>query len=302
MDKQTRRPCPLCGAQAAGARILFVENGEPVLFCRACGMMYLDRKEQETDATEAADYVKNFCAIHDNLLHAGSFAANSIIDSLGQVASLLEVGIGVGALAQQATRRGIDYWCVEPSRDLVRLALDKGLVREEKSFVAPIEEVELPQERFDAVVLNMVLEHLLDPVSALAGSLKSLKPGGVLYLEVPNSRLFTLRTRVRKMLGMTSFMAGHINFFTPATIRRCLAQAGMTQSRSRIISNFRRGEGEAMVSFYKEAAGSLRIIDRILRRFPLDEALGVATILCCCGRKKAVSESGTADWQRTLIE
>jgi len=285
MDKETRRPCPLCGAEAAGARPLLVEKGEPVLFCRACGMMYLDRREQETDAAEAADYVKNFCAIHENLLHAGSFAAASIIESLPGVDSLLEVGIGVGALAQEATRRGMDYWCVEPSRALVGLALDKGLVREEKTFVAPIEEVELPQERFDAVVLNMVLEHLLDPVSALAISLKALKPGGVLYVEVPNSRLFTLRAAVRRMLGMTSFMSGHINFFTPATVRRCLDRAGMTGSRTRIISNFRRGEGEAMVSFYKEAAGSLKIIDRILRRFPLDEALGVATILCCCGRK-----------------
>lgn len=285
MIRDAHRSCPLCGEDPSGAEHLFHENGEAILSCRACGMMYLDHCSQETDDADAAQYVRNFVAIHDNLLQAGSRAARSILDSLGSATSLLEVGIGVGALAQQAGRRGMDYWCVEPSSELVAIALAKGLIREEKTFVAPIEQVELPRERFEAVVLNMVLEHLLDPVGALATALTTLKPGGFLYVEVPNSRLFTLRAALRRALGMSSFMPGHINFFTPATLRRALARAGMIQSRTRIISNFRRGEGEAMTSFYKKASNKLRIIDAVLRRFPLDEALGVATILCCFGRK-----------------
>ncbi|QWV95945.1 class I SAM-dependent methyltransferase [Geomonas nitrogeniifigens] len=284
MPEKTRRACPLCGAHAERARTLLLAQGAPLLSC-ACGMMYLEVQQQESDLAEYSDYVGNFCNRHDSLLKAGAYAARSILDGLGSVGSLLEVGIGVGALAQQAKARGIDYWCVEPCKELVQLACDKQLIREEKTLICPIEESRLPRERFDAVVLNMVLEHLLDPVLALKIALLALKPGGMIYLEVPNSRLFTLRAALRRRLGMTAFMSGHINFFTPVTIKECLALAGMQESHTRIVSNFRRGEGEAMVSFYKNAASKLKVIDGILRRFPVDEALGIAAILCCYGRK-----------------
>ena len=43
-----------------------------------------------------------------------------------------------------------------------------------------------PEETFDIVICNDVLEHLEHPAKALENIIKGLKRGGVLYINTPN--------------------------------------------------------------------------------------------------------------------
>lgn len=45
----------------------------------------------------------------------------------------------------------------------------------------------LPENTFDLIVCNCVLEHIVDDYNALCGMYRSLRPGGVLYLTVDNA-------------------------------------------------------------------------------------------------------------------
>ena len=47
---------------------------------------------------------------------------------------------------------------------------------------------QIPNESFEFVIMNHVLEHLFDPIQAIKESLRILKPGGSLVMSVPDKR------------------------------------------------------------------------------------------------------------------
>jgi 2-polyprenyl-3-methyl-5-hydroxy-6-metoxy-1,4-benzoquinol methylase len=78
---------------------------------------------------------------------------------------------------------------------------------------------ELPaEERFELITSWHVLEHLRDPVAALAILREHLVPGGLLAIEVPNL--------VRLGRNSRGFHVGHLYYFTPETMTLALIKAG----------------------------------------------------------------------------
>lgn len=92
--------------------------------------------------------------------------------------------------------------------------------------VGDLSSLGFPDGHFDVVYAAEVFEHLLHPVEDLVALLRVLKPRGLLYLDVPNYQTLPL------MLGRDDFMLNelpqHINYFTPATLRKMLQDAGLT--------------------------------------------------------------------------
>jgi 2-polyprenyl-3-methyl-5-hydroxy-6-metoxy-1,4-benzoquinol methylase len=75
--------------------------------------------------------------------------------------------------------------------------------------------------QFDIVVMNHVLEHVADPVGFLRDIQRRIKPGGVLHIAVPNVASWSAR-----LSGWASYEPYHLMYFTPATLRRTVEQAG----------------------------------------------------------------------------
>ncbi len=78
---------------------------------------------------------------------------------------------------------------------------------------------ELPSEwsqRFDVVTAHFVLEHVAEPLAILRQIKGVLKPGGRLFMSVPN-----VLANIGDLL-----VADHINHFTPNSLRVALAKTG----------------------------------------------------------------------------
>lgn len=83
-----------------------------------------------------------------------------------------------------------------------------------------LESADLPEDSFDLITIRHVLEHLLDPVSAV----KLLRPllkksSGILHIEVPD--VTEIPATICPFLHHE-----HVNSFTPATLRFTLERAG----------------------------------------------------------------------------
>jgi SAM-dependent methyltransferase len=82
---------------------------------------------------------------------------------------------------------------------------------------------------FDAVTLFEVLEHLADPRGTLERLARLMAQGAVLVLETPDT------TGVTGLRSLTDYLAigplGHINGFTPATLRAIAQRAGFRAVR-----------------------------------------------------------------------
>jgi 2-polyprenyl-3-methyl-5-hydroxy-6-metoxy-1,4-benzoquinol methylase len=124
--------------------------------------------------------------------------------------SVLEIGAGGGwnllpFMARGASVLGIDY-----SPSLVALGKKHNIPMRQGTF-------DSVSSKFDVIVLNHVLEHLLDPLGALKKINSLCKTSGIVYISVPNILNFTIG----------QLQNAHTYYFTPRTLVRYCAQAGL---------------------------------------------------------------------------
>jgi len=115
--------------------------------------------------------------------------AQSIIKKMMQLqpmgVALLDIGTGYGTFVEIALLNGLDAIGIEPSRSLYRLAhakLKSGILHSDLYGFS-----RNCKKRFDFISAIHVIEHQKDPKKFFTTLFKLLKPGGVLYIETPNS-------------------------------------------------------------------------------------------------------------------
>lgn len=143
---------------------------------------------------------------------------------------VLDVGCGDGAFAQVVKKQlnaevwGIEY--TESGAENAAKVLDKV-------FSGPCENVlnQLPNQYFDAVYFNDVLEHLVDPYMVLEVIKTKLSPNGVIISSIPNVRYFKTFLRVVFLKDWKYEDYGimdktHLRFFTGKSIKRMYEELG----------------------------------------------------------------------------
>ncbi|MDX6738402.1 class I SAM-dependent methyltransferase [Actinocorallia sp. A-T 12471] len=133
--------------------------------------------------------------------------------------SLLEIGSGLGHFSEQFAGR-LDYlavsdndpYCVEQLGK--RYAQDRDV--EVLSLALPAK-VELRQ-KVDTVVMMNVLEHIAEDVQALKDLAAVVEPGGRIVIWVPG---------YMQLYGDFDRKVGHVTRYTPKTLGRTIAGAGL---------------------------------------------------------------------------
>lgn len=109
---------------------------------------------------------------------------------LGPGSRLLEVGPGWGAFTEYAARKGVQITAItisEQSKSFVeKLGRETGLDWDVE--LCDVLEYE-PKERFDAVVLMGIMEHLPDYLTVLRRLQTMVKPGGTIYFDASAIRV-----------------------------------------------------------------------------------------------------------------
>jgi 2-polyprenyl-3-methyl-5-hydroxy-6-metoxy-1,4-benzoquinol methylase len=136
---------------------------------------------------------------------------------------LLDVGCGHGALLYEAEQRHWEAVGVEPNKEKARYASEKFGV---SVFAGYLEDSDLPDDYFDVVVMEEVLEHLPNPFNLLLQVRRVLKGDGALFLTTPDIESFEARLLRERWVML--YVAGHIYFYSPTSLQRVLEQAGLT--------------------------------------------------------------------------
>ncbi len=102
---------------------------------------------------------------------------------------ILEIGCGDGNFGNLLLENGAkEVWGIEYEKEQGQIA-EKVLT---KVFVGDVAEqlLNLPNQYFDAIVCNDVLEHLIDPYTVINNLRPKLKKEGVMISSIPNIRYF----------------------------------------------------------------------------------------------------------------
>jgi SAM-dependent methyltransferase len=147
---------------------------------------------------------------------------------------ILDVGCNTGAFGEalKATRT-IEVWGVEPNAAAAGQAserLDVVLAEPFSSSAA------IPDDSFDAVVFNDVLEHIADPWTALRLAARKLRSRGCVIASIPNIRHVENLVHILRDKDFRYEPEGvrdrtHLRFFTRLSAVRLFEESGYRVTR-----------------------------------------------------------------------
>jgi len=145
---------------------------------------------------------------------------------------VLDVGCGNGCFAEVIkNQNSAEVWGIElmeQEANLAKQVLDKVFIGPCENFIDS-----LPDNYFDVIYFNDVLEHLVDPYAVLKKMKSKLASDGVVISSIPNVRYHNsfIKVLVSKdwkyePFGVMDFT--HMRFFTEKSIKRMYEEAGYT--------------------------------------------------------------------------
>jgi SAM-dependent methyltransferase len=237
------RPCPICGSQSA--RLLGARGGEAhregkgvqtnVVRCIECHGVY----QRPTLIPESNPYAEisadGYFRLHESQgkVRQGESLAAFAESLLGKPGTILELGCGRGELLRGAANRGWSVRGIEMTEEFARIAREKYGIAVE---CAPIREAAMLRDSHDVILLAAVLEHLYEPAETLQLVRDALRPGGVVFIDVPNEcSLMTragnayMRLQGRRWAVNLSptFPPFHVVGFCPVSLRHLLHRTGL---------------------------------------------------------------------------
>lgn len=260
--------CVLCGSAQVEVVSRADRHGKPLVtvLCGGCGVLRNDpvpgeaeleafyRKDYRTDYKGAAEprkrqVFRNLDRLQGHLL--------AYADIYGKGGDWLDLGSGSGEFSFLAAHMGARVTAVEPNEGYAsycRTKLDLPVT------VGRMEDCDFVPGSFDLIRLSHVLEHMRDPVASLVTLKGWLKPGGTIYVEVPD-----IESDARNKMRGRLFHYGHIYNYNPLTLRHVAGRAGLVEvaetaarSAGRCGAFFTPGEG-GLVGEAELAANAARM-------------------------------------------
>jgi len=217
--------CPLCGAESFSR--LFVKRGYTIVRCDECDLVYANPQVDESvlldeyrDGGSSDLWVDVLTSEPQLRLDREKFS--EILDELEPYRGdcrLLDVGCSIGLFLHLAGQRGWNGVGTEPGKRALAHARDRFAV---EVIEKPLADAGFEPASFDVVALSSVLEHTREPRRMLREVGELLRPGGALYLIVPNVE--SLACRVLHERAATFDGRNHLIYFSPRTLRDALAR------------------------------------------------------------------------------
>lgn len=237
-DSAAPRPCLVCGA--SGAKSL---HGSGSLWRCACGLVFVDPiptadeiSAREDDAFHgglADETTEMFSAYYrdypEDPVVRGFRSTVERLHAMTGGGRLVDVGIGTGLLLHLAEQGGFEVQGCEISPGAAEKAHEEFGV---DVRVGDFLEAEF-EEPLDAITMADVVEHTPNPRVFLEQAAKVLRPGGGLFVAVPNHRstLFWAADVIARIPGLASlaqrlYVPNHYWYFTPSTLSRLVEECG----------------------------------------------------------------------------
>jgi SAM-dependent methyltransferase len=221
--------CPACSS--ANARSIAIGAGL-LKQCVDCGLPYApeyaDAEEIYTDgyfSGETGAFGPGDTR-HPEFREFLDFVARHRMDMIERVTRrpgrMVDVGCGTGETLAEAKRRGWEVAGVDLIGDAVKMAIDDYGIDVRQSL---LEDSGLPERSFDVVSATHVLEHMHEGGAFLTSIARWAKPGGYVFIEVPNWHSIDRMGNKDKWFGYRPLE--HLAHYSPKTLSATMRRNGL---------------------------------------------------------------------------
>ncbi|MEW5984290.1 MAG: class I SAM-dependent methyltransferase [Acidobacteriota bacterium] len=225
------RSCPTCGARDGRPEI--DKDHLTIVRCPSCDTVYVSPAFDEAHylavyGSPAYQEIMRDLGEASHLYRVERFGtervstmARYLAPDAGPCPEYLDVGCSTGFVVEAARRLGWRARGIDLNPSAVEFGRRRGL---DLQTVA-LSESGLDGGSLDAVSLFDVLEHLFDPSETLRQCVAALRPGGILYIYVPN-----YDSASRLLMGKDAHFiwpTHHLTYYTPMTARTFLERHGL---------------------------------------------------------------------------
>lgn len=218
-----------------------------VVQCSQCGLIspapipYPARLEQHYGVSPESYWKPEYFAIEPDYLKGVINLFHSLHGANGNDRLVaLDVGAGIGKGMIALANAGFEAYGLEGSETFYRMAIDKMNVSPDRLNLSTVEDATYEKSYFDFINMSAVLEHFYDPSAVLKKAVTWLKPGGLVYVEVPSAswlmsrlaRLFYRATGSDYVINLSPMHAPfHIYEFTLRTFEQHAKRNGYVIAR-----------------------------------------------------------------------
>jgi SAM-dependent methyltransferase len=231
-------PCDICGSTSS--RFLFKKKETrtwwiakcnddarldrdfefSIVECRGCKHVFVNpRLRQEVNSDIYARYWRS----REPSRIAPNDYARYVCRQLAAIrplGDLLDFGCGWGSVLREASRVGWRAVGVEVDARKVEFCREHGM----EAVYGDVLDRPFAANSFDAAIAEQVFEHLYSPVDYMTELHRILRPGGVLYVAVPN--FGSVAARLKRASWDLVHPVSHVRYFDRASLSTLLERCG----------------------------------------------------------------------------
>lgn len=235
LHEATCPECKICGAASEEVRATSLETCEDLRFlgdfkvfkCNSCKNMFTHPLPEYASREISPD--RPLGGLKSRLLRWFMKLRVQRVGSLGTGRRLLDFGSGACLFANAMNAAGFEVTAVEPNH-ANRAKASPGVTIISSLFDRSLlDDSSLKKESFDVITAWHALEHIPNPCATLQLCLELLKPGGALYLSVPN--IAGLQATIGGRRWAYLDVPHHVNHFSQRGLIELLNQAGFVCPR-----------------------------------------------------------------------
>lgn len=206
--------------------------------CLNCGAVFLNPRPTDEQLGQAYDdsyYGKGdskFCSTVEKVLDIFRGArVRRVYGYLKPGGRILDVGCGSGGFLKKLSERGYEAFGTELEGQAARRAMQvEGI----KVKTGSLREADFDKDFFDAICMWHVFEHLSEPKKAMEIISRILKPGGYLFLSMPN--IESIQSGLFRGNWLHLDPPRHLFFLAPERLVSVMKDFGFSVSRKSFFS------------------------------------------------------------------